>query len=244
MRDHRHAGQHDGRLLAVLEALQRRWVQGPELGYAKDSVPVADFQVIDPQQYGTPTGYVGTSFVSYNYNTGAVVNTAFPSVGSVRWPRAGSRATPTTADRRGPACSGTPLTDVDNTATPSSGLNGASSVAYRLWCQHGPSLTAGESQITDWGQLTNLSSGQFPGQGTPIGVPIRIIGVNAGSGTAATFNAFAAVGHRLGELHQRVELQRERRLAGQPADEPGPRTGEPRDRARERRQPDRRLRQR
>ena len=34
----------------------------------------------------------------------------------------------------------------------------------------------------------------MPGQGTPIGVPIRIIGVNAGSGTAATFNSFAKSG--------------------------------------------------
>jgi len=33
-----------------------------------------------------------------------------------------------------------------------------------------------------------------PGDGTPIGVPIRIIGVNKGSGTVATFNAFANSG--------------------------------------------------
>ncbi len=57
--------------------------KGQGLGYAKDSVPVADFQVIDPQQYGTPTGYVGTSFISYDYTTGAVVNTPFPE----RWDR-------------------------------------------------------------------------------------------------------------------------------------------------------------
>ena len=54
---------------------------GQQLGYAKDSVPAADFQVIDPNLYGSPTGYVGTSFPSYDYNTGATVMTAFPSSG-------------------------------------------------------------------------------------------------------------------------------------------------------------------
>ncbi len=196
--------------------------KGQSLGYAKDSVPVADFQVIDPQQYGTPTGYVGTSFVSYDYTTGAVVNTPFPSGGIGAVAAGWEPGDPFNCGPSGPACSGTPLVDVDNTPTPSSGLNGASSVAYRLWCQHGPSLTAGESQITDWGQLTNLSSGQFPGQGTPIGVPIRIIGVNAGSGTAATFNAFAESGIGSGNCTGTSNFNENAASQGNPQTSQGP----------------------
>ncbi len=171
---------------------------GQQLGYAKDSVPAVDFQTIDPQQYGSASGYIGTSFPSYDYNTGATVMTPFPSGGigpvAAGWePGDAFNCVPNTSGGS-PACSGTPFSNVSNTPTPGSGLGGASSLAYRLWCQHGASLTAGQSQITDWGQLTNLATGQFPGQGTPIGVPIRIIGVNAGSGTAATFNNFAKSG--------------------------------------------------
>jgi len=174
---------------------------GQGLGYAKDSVPAVDFQTIDPQEYGTASGYIGTSFPSYDYNTGATVMTPFPS-GGIGPVAAGwlpgdpfncaanpNYPTPTAGD-----CSGKPFSDVDNTPTPGSGLGGASSLAYRLWCQHGSSATAGESQITDWGQLTNLTGSEVPGQGAPIGVPIRIIGVNSGSGTAATFNNFAKSG--------------------------------------------------
>ena len=48
----------------------------------------------------------------------------------------------------------------------------------------------------DWGQLTNLArQPAVAGVGrAPIGVPIRIIGVNNGSGTAATFYNFAQSG--------------------------------------------------
>jgi hypothetical protein len=171
---------------------------GQQLGYAKDSVPAVDFQSIDPQQYGTASGYIGTSFPSYNYNTGATVMTAFPSGGigpvAAGWQPGDAFNCVANTSGGSPACSGTPFSNVTNTPTAGSGLGGASSVAYRLWCQHGSSATAGESQITDWGQLTNLSSGQVPGQGTPIGVPIRIIGVNAASGTASTFFNFAKSG--------------------------------------------------
>jgi len=171
---------------------------GQQLGYAKDSVPAVDFQSIDPQEYGAASGYIGTSFPSYDYNTGSTVMTPFPSGGigpvAAGWePGDAFNCVPKTSGGS-PACSGTPFSDVDNTPTPGSGLGGASSLAYRLWCQHGSSATAGESQITDWGQLTNLTGIEVPGQGAPIGVPIRIIGVNAGSGTAATFNNFAKSG--------------------------------------------------
>ena len=52
----------------------------------------------------------------------------------------------------------------------------------------------------DWGNLTNLSAAAnggtavAPGDGAPIGVPIRIIGVNTGSGTLSTFYTFAQSG--------------------------------------------------
>jgi hypothetical protein len=171
-----------------------------QLGYAKDGVPSVDFQNIDPHVYGTPTGYdAGSSacstpgeFPSFvaagtgTVATGSVVCTPFPTAGigpvAAGWLPGDSFTCNTTS-----TCSGTAFTDVDNTG-------GATSVAYRLWCFHGASTTPDESQITDWGQLTNLAGGATVGNGTPIGVPIRIIGVNSGSGTAATFNNFAKAG--------------------------------------------------
>ena len=114
---------------------------------------------------------------------------------------------------------------MDNTPTPGSGLGGASSIAYRLWCQHGSSLTAGESQITDWGQLTNLTGTEVPGQGTPIGVPIRIIGVNAGSGTAATFNAFAKSGIGSGNCTSTSNFNENAASQGNPQVSQGPGPG-------------------
>ncbi len=211
---------------------------GQELGYAKDSVPAVDFQFnINPESYGSPSGYLTNvdpqcstagQYPSYN-NAGTKVCTAFPSGGigpvAAGWlPGDSYSCTPNTSGLANP-CSGTPFSDVDN--TPIGGGGGASSAAYRLWCQHGSSATAGDSQITDWGQLTNLSSGQVPGQGTPIGVPIRIIGVNAGSGTAATFNNFTKAGSVSGNCTGTDQLQRGRRLAGRPSERPGARTREP-----------------
>ena len=166
-----------------------------QLGYAKDGVPAVDFQNnIDPHLYGTPSGYdalvdpqcsTAGKFPSYSATNGAVTCTAFPSSGigpvAAGWlPGDSFTCVPGT-------CSGTAFTDVDSTG-------GQTSVAYRLWCAHGPSSTPDESQITDWGQLTNFTTAQGVGNGTPIGVPIRIIGVNAASGTASTFNNFAKAG--------------------------------------------------
>ncbi|MGO9584343.1 MAG: hypothetical protein ACLP36_16240 [Acidimicrobiales bacterium] len=71
-------------------------------------------------------------------------------------------------------CSGTPFLNMTNTG-------GASSVAYQIYCSH---------TITDWGQLTNLSGSETPGEGTPIGIPIFIVGVNPASGTYSTYNTF------------------------------------------------------
>ena len=109
---------------------------------------------------------------------------------SARSLTAGSRAIPSTAASLG-TCTGTPFTNITN--TPINGGTGATSVAYRLFCQHGPSSTPDTSQITDWGQLTNLG-GAAVGDGTPIGVPVRIIGINNGSGTVSTFYNFAQSG--------------------------------------------------
>jgi hypothetical protein len=79
---------------------------------------------------------------------------------------------------------GTPFTNVAN----NDNGGGAASTAYRLWC------ATDSSRITDWGQLTNLKNGQTVGNGTPIGIPIRILGVNPASGTVATFAGFAESG--------------------------------------------------
>jgi hypothetical protein len=186
---------------------------GQEVGFAKDAVLSLDFTSIQPGLYGSATGYLTQTdplctsagqYPSYSAANGTLVCTAFPTTS------ANSNTTPgligPVADGwlptdpincgtgGGPACSGTPFTDVNNTS-------GLTSVPYRLFCQHGPAGTAGsatpdESQITDWGQLTNLSAAanggtaQTVGNGAPIGVPIRIIGINSGSGTVATMYAF------------------------------------------------------
>ncbi len=153
-----------------------------ELGYAKDSVPAVDFQSVDPEAVGSATYYDGTAFGG----AGNPTNIAFPSGGigpvAAGWlPGDPYNCVPSGEGLEGTPCSGTPFTDVDNTG-------GASSVAYRLWC------ATGSTRITDWGQLTNLAGGKTVGNGTPIGVPIRIIGINSGSGTVSTFASYANSG--------------------------------------------------
>ncbi len=160
-----------------------------ETGYAKDSVPVTDFQNINPAAFGSASGYVGHTFTAPHQS---FVSPAFPAGGigpvAAGW-LPGDPTNCVAAGTGSPACSGTALTDVDGgTGT------GATSVVYRLWC------ATDATRITDWGQLSNLSAAnnggvaQSVGNGKPIGVPIRIIGVNKGSGTVATFNAFANSG--------------------------------------------------
>jgi hypothetical protein len=245
---------------------------GLGFGFAKDSVTAVDFESIDPASYGTPSGYnkIG-SFNSYDYSSADEISTPFPSggIGDVAdgWLPGDS---PSCGYNGAAACSGTPFDDVDNTATPGSGLSATSSVAYRLWCQNDAtdvnSPGAGLTQIMDWGDLTNLgpnlevvglsvngtttatlqtgenfpstvavgdavtgpdiasgtqvagvsggtltlspaasgtgtvtvrittSSALQPGEGLPIGVPIRIIGDNGSSGTAKTWFNFAKSG--------------------------------------------------
>lgn len=188
---------------------------GVELGFAKDAVVAVDFQSINPALYGAPTGYtsqvdpqcgVAGQYPSYAAASGTLVCTAFPTagIGSVAdgWlPTDPTNCVPDPAPASWPGnlvagdCSGLPFTDISNIGVGSG--TGASSVAYRLFCQHGPSSTVNTSQITDWGQLTNLNASGGPflaGDGKPIGVPIRIIGINSGSGTVSTFYNFAQSG--------------------------------------------------
>jgi hypothetical protein len=194
-----------------------------ELGYAKDAVVPLDFQTIDPEAYQSTgdeaPGYVGHSFISYCQTAtqpgcttvGQTLTTTFPSTGigpvAAGWEPGNSfTCTPTAVTSlQGTAnyCSGTPFTSLTNTPDVNSG-NDASSVAYRLFCQNGTSATPYESQILDWGNLTNLSAAAnggtavAPGDGAPIGVPVRIIGVNSGSGTTSTFYSFAQSGYSSG----------------------------------------------
>jgi len=155
-------------------------------GYAKDSVPVTDFQNINPAAVGTATGYIGQTFNGV----------PFPSTGigavAAGW-LPGDPTNCVAAGTGAPACSGTAFSDIDGGTT-----SGTSSVPYRLWCQ--TTIGGANGRITDWGQLTNLSAAnnggvaQTVGNGAPIGVPIRIIGVNPGSGTVATWFSFANSG--------------------------------------------------
>ncbi len=175
------------------------------IGFAKDAVIPVDFPAINPGLYGTATGYEGQTdpqcsgsgagyYPSYAASDGTLVCTKFASGDANIGPVADGwlPTDPTNCGTTGPACSGTPFTDMDNTAI--GGGTGATSVAYRLFCMHGSSASPNTSQIMDWGQLTNLSGSEVPGQGAPIGVPIRIIAINNGSGTVATFYNFAQSG--------------------------------------------------
>ena len=176
---------------------------GVAVGYAKDSVIPVDFPTVDPELYGTATGYIGNNYISYNQVTGAQVSTPFPS-GGIGPVAAGWLPGDSFTCNQTSTCSGTPFNNVSNTADPQagSGASGNTSVAYRLFCQHGSAGATSpyESQIMDWGNLTNLSAAanggtaQPVGDGAPIGVPIRIIGVNTGSGTVSEFYTFAQSG--------------------------------------------------
>jgi hypothetical protein len=183
---------------------------GVELGFAKDAVVGVDFTTINPAAYGTPSGYLSQTdpqctssgagfYPSYAASNGALTCTKFPAAGIGPVADGWLPTDPTNCGTGGgPACSGTAFTNITNTAL--SGGTGATSVAYRLFCQHGPSATPNTSQITDWGQLTNLSAAnnggtaQPVGDGVPIGVPVRVIGVNTGQATATTFYSFAQSG--------------------------------------------------
>jgi len=134
-------------------------------GYAKDGVPAVDLPSINPSTYGTVPA--GSPYASINGGAIGPVAKGWLPGDPVNGPY-----------------TGTPFTDVSN----SDNTGGANSTAYRLWC------ATDSTRITDWGQLTNLAGGKAVGQGTPIGIPIRIVGVNPSSGTVATFAGFAESG--------------------------------------------------
>jgi hypothetical protein len=184
-----------------------------EVGYAKDGIVAVDFQSIDPHLYGTGSGYQGQTdpqcsgsgagfYPSYNAAGTAVVCTRFPTGGigpvAAGWlPGDPFNCVPAGSGETGTPCSGTPFTDVDNGGTTANpvGVAGNGSVAARLWCIHGMVAGTNLSQITDWGQLTNLSGGTLPvGDGAPIGVPIRVVAVNQGSGTVFGWMQFSGSG--------------------------------------------------
>jgi len=224
-----------------------------ETGYAKDGVPVIDYPV-NPSVYGT-TSPSGVYSSINGGDVGPVTKGWLPG------------------DATGGPYSGTRLTDIDNNDNGATS-SVATSTAYRLWCA-GSTATGQASQITDWGQLTNLggtsgglevpgvvlsgnqatvpvlvTTGAIPGniasgqtitgpdipsgttissisgntltlsqnatanntdtvriltgvgashklavgQGVPVGVPVRIMGLNTASGTEATFTLFANQG--------------------------------------------------
>ena len=153
------------------------------LGYAKDGVPSVDFPGAEGPGTATGTKY-------YNVADGCASGCSLPAGytgegGKVIGPVAagwlpGDSVTCDVASAGSNGvngCSGTPFQDLDNTG-------GTSSVAYRLFC------ATDSTRITDWGQLTNLAGGHSVGNGTAIGIPINIVGVNLASGTEATFSSF------------------------------------------------------
>jgi len=157
------------------------------LGFAKDGVPTVDFPGAEgpgtavgstTPWHGVSGGIVGPVAAGWlpgdpvTCDTGAA-NTSTNPLNSTTNPRVGILAD---------SCSGVPLESMDNNSGP------LPSTAYDIWCQTGGQ---GAGQITDWGQLTNLTGSEVPGQGTSIGVPIVVVGVNTGSGTEATFDTFA-----------------------------------------------------
>jgi hypothetical protein len=158
------------------------------LGYAKDGVPMVDLQTAEGP--GTAAGATFGSQV----------------VGPVAagW----EPGDPITCDQNNPpglngnngqnGCSGVPFTNIDNTA-------GTASVAWRLYCSTDTTSGAPDQKITDWGMLTNLHpTAASPngtvavGDGTPINVPVEIIGVNTGSGTEFTFAHYVDSGQTSG----------------------------------------------
>jgi hypothetical protein len=138
-------------------------------GYAKDSVPAVDFPVVNPSTFGTVAN-TSPYFSINGGNVGPVAAGWMPG------------------DPLGGPYSGTPFTNLAN----NDNGGGANATAYRLWC------ATDATRITDWGQLINLSASgpgnggvaKTVGNGAPIGIPIRIMGVNPGSGTTKVWTGF------------------------------------------------------
>jgi hypothetical protein len=156
-----------------------------QTGYAKDGVPVIDFPTVNPGLIGAVSATDGEPWAAAaEGSANKAANGGLAVIGPVAegW---------LPGDPVGGPYTGTPYTNITNN---DSG-GGAASVAYRIWC------ATDSTRITDWGQLTNLAVGQVPGQGTPIGIPIHVVGVNSASGTNATFANFAQSGDGTGNCN-------------------------------------------
>ena len=80
-----------------------------QLGYAKDSVPVTDFQSIDPEAVGTPSYYESQTFNGVAFPTGGIGPVA------AGWlPGDPKNCVAAGEGLEGTPCSGTPFNDVDN----------------------------------------------------------------------------------------------------------------------------------
>jgi hypothetical protein len=139
------------------------------VGYAKDAVPAVDFPVVNPSTFGAVLSTSPYAAVNGG-RIGPVANGWIPG------------------DPLGGPYSGMPFTDLFDTDNG----GGANSTAYRLWC------ATGSTRISDWGQLTNLSASgpgnggvaKSVGNGAPIGLPIRIMGVSPTAGANVIFAGF------------------------------------------------------
>ncbi len=149
------------------------------LGYAVDGVPAVDFPSVNPSVFGAVSA--SSPYASVNGGIIGPVSAGWEPGDPVNGPYSGfalnSSAVKAAFGEDG-------ITNNDN--------GGAqNSLAWRIYCE------TGGSQITDWGQLTNLDPTHTGhptlavGTGTPIGIPINIIGVNNQSGTFATYTKFA-----------------------------------------------------
>ncbi len=109
---------------------------GQQLGYAKDGVPLVTFPTINPSTFGTAS-FSSSQEASNAYPAGAYNTINGGHVGPVAdgW-LPGDNV-------NGTANNGSELVGISN-------VGGAGSIASRLYCENN------STQITDWGQLTNL----------------------------------------------------------------------------------------
>jgi hypothetical protein len=192
-----------------------------QLGYAKDGVPIVDFPTINPSTFGTSTfGSASLATVGLNgkaaypnvaYNTinggvvGPVANGWLPGDNPAGTSNKGTEVTVDTV-------SGSPIAMVDaatGSATPASIANGQAVTdpfATLGVTPFGAGTTVsgapGASTITMSGNATTTGTYTLTfatglpklaqGSGIPVGVPVRIVGVNTASGTTFTFARFAA----------------------------------------------------
>jgi hypothetical protein len=142
------------------------------MGFAKDGVPGLAFPQVNPGAYGAiPSSSPLFSAVDTTANLNANGGQALMGPVAAGW---------LPGDPVNGPYSGTALANITN----NDNGGGTGSVAYRIYC------ATDTTRISDWGQLTNLSGGKTVGNGTPIGIPIDVVGVNPASGTVATWTAF------------------------------------------------------